>query len=83
MPLPRNVAITAVQQPAQGSVILIHCPECRRSRILLCEWAPKPNDGGDLWIILCPCLHHRSFLPPNVSDVTTEEVKLQLTEANQ
>ena len=83
MPLPRNVAITAVQQPETGAVVLIHCPECRTSRIMLCEWAPKPKDGGDLWIVRCGCLHHNGFLPPTEFDVTTEEVKIQLTEASQ
>lgn len=57
------IFLTRVTPPASGAIVALYCKHCRRTEITLSEHAPKPTDGGDMWIINLPCAEH-SFLPP-------------------
>lgn len=63
MALPANVAIEWLKQPADGGVVLIHCPVCKNTEILWDRYLTRPKDGGDLWVMRLECLRHIG-LPP-------------------
>ena len=52
-----GIQITSIVQPEIGAVMILHCPKCRQSEIVVSEYACKPKRGlGDYWVVrnMCP-----------------------------
>ena len=52
------IFLTHVTQPERGAIMVVYCKHCRRTEITVSEYANRPEDGGDLWLVQMPCLEH-------------------------
>jgi hypothetical protein len=56
--LPANIQVTSLKHDLPGAVMFMHCSECKRTVIMLSEYAVRPHDG-DAWYLteFCDQLH--------------------------
>jgi len=57
-----EIIITSIKTPEVGWPVLLHCPLCGRSEIVLSLWAIKPERGDYFWmekICIDDEMHHQ------------------------
>jgi hypothetical protein len=52
------IILTHIVQPEKGAIMLLHCPNCRSTQIVVNEYTAKPEEG-DAWVIEQSCVSHR------------------------
>lgn len=52
-----GIILTSVVQPPSGGIILMYCPRCKQTDILVSAHAVKP-ERGDVWLIRGVCIDH-------------------------
>ena len=53
--LPANIQIDWLNQPAEGCVIIRHCPACNIHEIQWSPYAAKPK-GANVWVLHLECM---------------------------